>query len=143
MRTINKQPKKQAYIFSVHQSGLTSDLNRLSHIQLLSDLKNHGVAHKEVEVRCKYKGLDLEKSVYVQTNDNYNEHELYEYVKNHCINANQESFLDINPKREAILVYLNGKTQSIGVLSQVSKLEALNIQNYTYDIINDSYFTTE
>ena len=141
MRTINKQPKKAGLIFTVFQDQ-NNEANKKAHDDMLKSLIHHGIAFKIVEGGYTNKdGLfNTELGYYVQPNENYTYTELKQFVKSQCLNANQESYLELNENRNATLCFLDGETLGIGVFTSVNENEALNSNAYTYDPKNETYF---
>lgn len=142
MRTINKESKQVGFIFSVFNQSSTDNDNLSRHEAVLRDIILKGIAHKPVQGSYTHAdGTQVnELSLYIETNDKYNELDLFDYVKSQCINANQESFLHLDISRNATLYPLKGESQSIGVFTDVSETDAKKAPAFTYCPTLETYF---
>jgi hypothetical protein len=144
MRTINRLPKKEGFIFSVYQDGQDNAANITAHAKLIDGLKAKQIPFKEVDGVYTYDNgvKSAEKAVYVQPGMFIELDMLKNVVESECFNANQESYLELTNEREASLVPIDSKGQTVklGVFTAVSEHEAKASEAYTYDPLTRTYF---
>lgn len=137
-----RDEKREAFIFSVHNTDKSTMENVEAHTNLVNYLKRENYSYKELITGYTTEtGQDMsENSVYIQTDDNRDVNELFDFVHSQCQNAHQQFFLQIDASREARLTPLYGETQSIGVLTPVSRDEAYEADSYTFCPLTGNYF---
>jgi len=129
MRTI--QP--EIMIFSVFQSSRPITSNIVEHNATIMQLKGLKIPYLELEGY--YKGIG-KKSILVQ---GFEHRQIVEdFVKVH----NQEYYLESHNDRISYLVCPDGTKTLMGKLVNVSKIEALKEDNYSYNPVTNEYFIT-
>ena len=127
-----KNVTERLFIFSVFQSGNTSEVNRAIHDNLFKSL----IANNRFpfQVKGRYLGSD-ELSIGVWGDNNWES-----IVGDICNTHKQECYLVVytNQGNRAELVYNNGSRKDIGVLTKVSHVEAINSDSYSE--IDGSYY---
>lgn len=126
--------KPNVLIFSVCQAALPELVNKMAHTQMLSILQNQGMPIMELQGR--YNGSN-EMSILIQG------FEHRETVERICKDFNQECYLESHSDRATFLVYPDGRKESIGTLTPVSKQEAEQVGSFSYSPLMDQYFVTQ
>jgi hypothetical protein len=142
MRTINKQPKQHAFIFSVFSNNQSSDTNLANHTDLLKSLIHHAIPFKVMEGCYTYDNGTKQKelSYYIETSSKHSYLSILNFVESQCVTYNQESYLELTPKRQATLKYLKGTNTPSGHLVAVNENEALGSKAYTFCPSSNNYF---
>lgn len=125
--------KSNILIVSVFQKSKTTEQNLKAHDNLMSSLKADNIPH--LSLLGQYEGIK-ELSVLIKG---------FEYrglVETIAKNHNQECYLESHNDRATFLVYADGRRDSIGTLTPVSKAEAESMGNFSYDRVAGQYFVT-
>ncbi len=125
--------KPNVLIFSVFQKALPVYINRMAHDQILGILKRQG--YPVIELKGRYDGID-ELSILVEGFQHR------ETVERMCLEFKQECYLESHNDRATFLVYPNGRRESIGTLTPVSKQEAEQVGSFSYNAEIDQHFVT-
>lgn len=125
--------KPNILIFSVFQKTVPAPLNEMAHQKVLSLLKTEGIP--SMELQGQYEGSD-ETSILVEG------FEHRATVERICQDFAQECYLESHNDRATFLVFPNGDKQAIGTLVPVSKQEAEQLGNFSYNPVVDQYFVT-
>lgn len=125
--------KPNVLIFSVFQKGLPELVNQMAHKQLFAILERQGFPVLALSGR--YNGVN-ELSILIEGFQHR------ETVERLCKEFNQESYLESHNDRATFLVYPDGRRESIGTLTPVSKTEAKASSGYSYNPVVDQYFVT-
>lgn len=125
--------KSNILIVSVFQSKLSQALNHDTHREVLKALKDSGVPVLELQGR--YNGVN-ELSILV---DGFEHRSTVERIAK---TFNQECYLESHNDRATFLVYPDGRRESIGTLTPVSKQEAEQVGSFSYNAVIDQHFVT-
>ena len=129
---------KNIVIFSAEKNDRNDLYNAQMHMSARILLEDSGLAFTEVV--GSYKGLN-EKSFLVVLNDIDKD---YAFVRSLAESAQQESILFRDNENNARLDFLTGDHgYNLGQLVEVSKNEAMTLDNYTYVPSTNKYFTTK
>lgn len=126
--------KPNVLIFSVFQKSQSESVNQKVHAMILAEMQKSALP--VIELQGRYNGVN-ESSILIQG------FEHRETVQRLCREFNQECYLESHNDRATFLVYPNGKTESIGTLTNVSKDEAIQNGSYSFNAIADAYFITK
>lgn len=123
-------------VFSVYQSSLSNAENKVNHEKALQVLKDNRIAFKPV-IGC-YKGT-LEKSIIIP-----DELATYKIIHDLTTEYNQESVLELDEDRRASLYFKgNEQVESIGVMTCVTKKEAMSQDSWTFCPSTKRFFITK
>lgn len=119
-----KAIKPNVLIFSVFQKSEINSVNLRVHLETLQAMKSSGIPVLELQGR--YNGVE-ELSILVSG------FEYRQAVEHACKTFNQECYLESNSDRQTFLIYPSGKREFIGVLTSVSKDEAMASKSFSYN----------
>lgn len=125
--------KPNVLIFSVFQSKLPEIVNKLAHTQLIAVLEKQG--YPVMELQGRYNGSN-ELSILIS---GFEHRAMVERI---CQDFNQECYLESHNDRATFLVYPDGRKESIGTLTPVTKQEAEAVGSYSYSPLVDQHFVT-
>lgn len=123
--------KPNILIFSVFQNSVSKKQNEINHNEVLKAIQDKGISAMELQGR--YNGSN-ELSILVS---GFEHRALVEHT---CKAFNQESYLESHNDRATFLIYKDGRRESIGTLTPVSKEEAESSIGYSYNPLVDQYF---
>lgn len=136
MNLQNSKTRKDFIILSAELADSNSTVNDCKTESLRGILGRSGLAFKEIE-GCYKDSREVSFLVEFDTKEERN------LIKSFSWLYNQESFLLVNGKREATLIYNNRDRQNedLGTFRGVSMVEALQCESYSYCALLDTYFT--
>jgi hypothetical protein len=132
----NKELNKPMVILSAELKDNTKDLNDQS-TWLLNRLLKEGKFRFKA-VFGYYKGTS-EKSFLVML-DNIGDLKELKHLGLDILR--QESILYIDRNRNSSLVFKDNSTKKVGKLTEINEIKGIKLDNYTYDVINNRYYTT-
>lgn len=126
--------KPNILIFSTFRAENTNGLNEMRHANVMQQLANKGIPHKEVIGQ--YGGIQ-EKSVLIEGFEHREE------VARLAKLYNQDCYLESHGNdRFTSLVYMDGRREDLGYLQRVSSREIDPMEGFTYDLVTDSFWVT-
>ena len=125
---INNKEKKPGFIFTVFENNKNNTENKVNHYLIKEE-----IPHKVVTISNTHEGEKKEiLGFYLDTNEKYDFHNLYDFVRSQCTIANQTSFLQLSVDREVEFMPLKGNPKGMGKLTAVNEKEAMNATDYIY-----------
>jgi len=124
--------KSHIILFSSFNAGLNPILNSIHYDTVIGRLKSDGITFQEMV--GVYKGVKEPSFLVLAKYENV--------VRELCHFTKQDCYLYSNNERMSTLIYLDGKTEEIGILKRVNESVAMELDAYTHDPVRNTYWAT-